>query len=89
VSDDIRFALRYARQHGIRPTVASSGHDYEGRSSGRDTLHINMRNFNSISVNMGALRKQDAMFSVTMGPAVKFIELFRMVRISVSLGQTN
>ncbi|KAJ8614065.1 hypothetical protein CTAYLR_005832 [Chrysophaeum taylorii] len=40
-SSDVEEAVRYARRERLRVTVLATGHDYDGRSCGADTLNIN------------------------------------------------
>ncbi|KAK7689560.1 hypothetical protein QCA50_007352 [Cerrena zonata] len=50
-SDDVRAAFEFSRRTGIRLSVKNHGHDYKGRSSGKDTLSLWLRSLDSISYN--------------------------------------
>ncbi|KAI0751340.1 FAD-binding domain-containing protein [Daedaleopsis nitida] len=46
---DVQAALSFSRQTGIRLSVKNKGHDYKGRSSGKDTLALWMTGLRSMS----------------------------------------
>ena len=41
-ADDIRAAITFARDHNLRVTIKSSGHDFWGRSSAHSSFSINL-----------------------------------------------
>ncbi|OBZ77659.1 6-hydroxy-D-nicotine oxidase [Grifola frondosa] len=46
---DVQAALHFSRRTGVRLSVKNKGHDYKGRSSGKNTLSLWVNNLNSIS----------------------------------------
>ncbi|KAI0707571.1 FAD-binding domain-containing protein [Cerioporus squamosus] len=46
---DVQAALAFSRSTGVRLSVKNKGHDYKGRSSGKDTLNLWMTNLRSLS----------------------------------------
>lgn len=47
-SADVRLALAFAQQHGMKVAVKSTGHDYDCRSSAPDAVLINLSRMHSI-----------------------------------------
>ncbi|EIW51643.1 FAD-binding domain-containing protein [Trametes versicolor FP-101664 SS1] len=71
-ASDVQAALAFSRSTGIRLSVKNKGHDYKGRSSGKDTLSLWTTGLNSISHNAkfkptGCQATYDA---ITVGPGV-------------------
>ncbi|KAH9849044.1 FAD-binding domain-containing protein [Lenzites betulinus] len=69
-SQDVQAALAFSRRTGVRLSVKNKGHDYKGRSSGKDTLSLWTTGLNSISHNSkfkpdGCSTTYDA---ITVGP---------------------
>ncbi|KAI0371373.1 FAD-binding domain-containing protein [Pilatotrama ljubarskyi] len=48
---DVQAALKFSKKTGIRLSVKNKGHDYKGRSSGKDTLSLWTTGLRSISHN--------------------------------------
>ncbi|RPD55526.1 FAD-binding domain-containing protein [Lentinus tigrinus ALCF2SS1-7] len=46
---DVQAALAFSRLTGVRLSVKNKGHDYKGRSSGKDTLNLWVTNLRSMS----------------------------------------
>ncbi|OBZ78306.1 hypothetical protein A0H81_02659 [Grifola frondosa] len=46
---DVQAALHFSRRTGVRLSVKNKGHDYKGRSSGKNTLSLWVNNLDSIS----------------------------------------
>ena len=45
VASDVVAAVNFAREHGLEISVKNSGHSYQGASSKKDTLLLNMNRF--------------------------------------------
>ena len=45
VASDVVAIINFAKEHGIEISVKNSGHSWQGASSKKDTLHINMNRF--------------------------------------------
>ena len=41
-AEDIRTAIKFARDHNLRVTIKSSGHDFLGKSSAHASFSINL-----------------------------------------------
>ncbi|KAI0777356.1 FAD-binding domain-containing protein [Trametes elegans] len=77
---DIQAALKFSKETGVRLTVKNKGHDYKGRSSGKDTLSLWTTGFGQLS--------HDAQFTpegcsdgthydaITVGPSVITQDLY-------------
>lgn len=75
---DVIEAFKYASCSGTKLSIKSSGHDYLGRSSGKDTLALWTRNLRSMSyspefVPSGCSAKYNA---ITVGAGVNFDEAY-------------
>ncbi|TFK90401.1 FAD-binding domain-containing protein [Polyporus arcularius HHB13444] len=46
---DVQAALTFSKLTGVRLSIKNKGHDYKGRSSGKDTLSLWMTNLRSLS----------------------------------------
>ena len=45
VASDVVLAVQYAKEHGLELSVKNSGHNYNGASTKKDTIHINMNRY--------------------------------------------
>lgn len=45
VASDVVAAVKFAKEHGLEISVKNSGHNYNGASTKKDTLHINMNRY--------------------------------------------
>lgn len=45
VASDVVLAVQYAKKHSLELSVKNSGHNYNGASTKKDTLHINMNRY--------------------------------------------
>mmetsp|Transcript_47156 Transcript_47156/g.52713 ORF Transcript_47156/g.52713 Transcript_47156/m.52713 type:complete len:703 (-) Transcript_47156:137-2245(-) len=45
VDSDVVLAVQYAKKHGLELSVKNSGHNYNGASTKKDTIHINMNRY--------------------------------------------
>ena len=45
VASDVVAAIQFAKEHGLEISVKNSGHSYQGASSKKDTLHLNMNRY--------------------------------------------
>lgn len=50
-SADIQAAVSFANQYKVKMVIKNTGHEYQGRSSGPDTLQIWTHKLNSISIS--------------------------------------
>lgn len=79
---DIAAAVRFARRHGVRLVVKNTGHDYLGRSSGRDALllwthhmrDITMHDAFRISAGRGSEPEVPA---ITVGAGTRWLEAYQ------------
>jgi len=69
--EDVRKAVLFAQQYNLKPSVASTGHDLIGRSSGNGTLHINLRHMKQFDV---ITEGEDSPYVVS-GPGNTHIEM--------------
>lgn len=42
-ADDVVLSLQFARDHNLRVSIISTGHDYDGRNSGNDTIQLSFK----------------------------------------------
>ncbi len=49
---DVQAALAFSNSTGVRLSVKNKGHDYKGRSSGKDTLNLWVRPFHPTYAKM-------------------------------------
>lgn len=49
-AEDIRKAIKFAKDHHLHVTIKSSGHDYLGRSSAHDSFSINLMEMKGMTV---------------------------------------
>ena len=45
VASDVVAAIQFAKTHGLEVSVKNSGHNYNGASTKKDTLHLNMNRY--------------------------------------------
>ncbi|KAJ6554344.1 FAD-binding domain-containing protein [Mycena capillaripes] len=68
---DIQAALKFATTHNLRVAIKSSGHDYLGRSTARNSLLIRTSKFQNISfTDSFFVGSEDMGSAVTMGTGV-------------------
>ncbi|THH02380.1 hypothetical protein EW145_g6755 [Phellinidium pouzarii] len=48
-ASDVQAAFAFAKETGVKLSIKNSGHDYKGRSSGRNTLGLWVHNLKSVS----------------------------------------
>ncbi len=53
---DIQAAYKFSQATGVRLSVKNHGHDYKGRSSGKDTLSLWVRNLEASKVVLNPVR---------------------------------
>lgn len=49
-SNDVVLSLQFARDHDLRVSIVSTGHDYDGRNSGNATLQLSFKMMKRISL---------------------------------------
>ena len=49
-TDDVVLSLKFARDHNIRVSIVSTGHDYDGRNSGNNTLQLSFKTMKRKSI---------------------------------------
>lgn len=49
IASDVVAAINFAKEHGLEISVKNSGHSYQGASSKKDTLLLNMNKFTQYS----------------------------------------
>ena len=45
IASDVVAVVQFAKEHGLELSVKNSGHSWQGASSKKDTLHINMNRY--------------------------------------------
>ncbi|KZT68409.1 isoamyl alcohol oxidase [Daedalea quercina L-15889] len=78
---DVQAAIVFSKATGVRLSVKNKGHDYKGRSSGKNTLSLWVANLNSISHSesftpLGCNTQYDAL---TIGPGANTEDIFEYV----------
>jgi len=75
---DVQKALSFAISHNIRIVIKSSGHEYQGRSTGRDALLIWMHAFKGISYNpsFSSCSSQEPVQALTSAPGDSWGEVY-------------
>ena len=48
-AQDVKKAVAFAAQHNIALSVKTSGHDFQGRSSNKDTLNVWLHNLKNVT----------------------------------------
>ena len=84
-AEDVVSSLGFAREHNIRVTVISTGHDYDARNSGDGTLQISLKQMKRMSVvdgegNTAFIRVETGL---TWGEVHLFLYLTRPDKIAV------
>lgn len=74
---DIQKALQFSRQHKLRVTIRSSGHDYSGRSTWTNSLNINLAEMNGIMTNLSSTRNPSGEVKVFSGATM--MEVYQQV----------
>ncbi|PSS14859.1 hypothetical protein M430DRAFT_105128 [Amorphotheca resinae ATCC 22711] len=64
-ASDVRAALDFSREHGIRLSIKNSGHDYLGRSSLKNSLALWMRKLDGMSRNRSFVPEGCSNFAAT------------------------
>ncbi|EGB04467.1 hypothetical protein AURANDRAFT_67201 [Aureococcus anophagefferens] len=67
--DDVVAALAFARANRVRVTVFSTGHDYDGKSTGDDALTLDLSAMRWVDVD-------PAHKTARVGPATRWLEVF-------------
>ncbi|KAL6301463.1 FAD-binding domain-containing protein [Sparassis latifolia] len=80
---DVQAALHFSDVTGVRLSVKNKGHDYKGRSSGKDTLSLWVTNLNSISYD-GAFvpngcSSTSTYDAITVGPGALTEDIYAFV----------
>ncbi|EPT05701.1 hypothetical protein FOMPIDRAFT_1045016 [Fomitopsis schrenkii] len=78
---DVQAAIMFSKLTGVRLSVKNKGHDYKGRSSGKDTLALWVSNLDSIRHDesftpVGCSGEYDAL---TIGPGANTEDIFEYV----------
>ena len=76
---DISKAILFARNHTMKITVLSSGHDYIGRSTADMSLQINVSRMKGRVFNLNSTRNPAGEITAEAGNT--WIEIYREVRI--------
>ncbi|XP_048747492.2 uncharacterized protein LOC125659760 [Ostrea edulis] len=74
---DVKDTIAFARQYNLHLTVLGTGHDYNGRSTGNDTLQLNLRLMKDKVVDLTSWRHKNGTISV--GPGNTWMEVYREV----------
>ncbi|KAF7777755.1 CAZyme family AA7 [Agaricus bisporus var. burnettii] len=78
--EDVQAAVKFAGQHNLRLVVKNTGHDYLGRSSGRNAFMIWTHHLKNITYNAEFIpeggSKDDAIFGLTVGAGVQWYEAY-------------
>ncbi|EKM83321.1 hypothetical protein AGABI1DRAFT_69619 [Agaricus bisporus var. burnettii JB137-S8] len=80
IVEDVQVAVKFAGQHNLRLVVKNTGHDYLGRSSGRNafmiwTHHLKNITYTAEFIPEGGSRK-DAVPGLTVGAGVQWYEAY-------------
>ena len=70
---DVVLSLQFARDHDLRVSIISTGHDYDGRNSGNATLQLSFKMMKKISLVDGD-RNLRVETGNTWGDAYAFLE---------------
>ena len=70
---DVVLSLQFARDHDLRVSIISTGHDYDGRNSGNATLQLSFKMMKKISLVDGD-RNLRVEAGNTWGDAYAFLE---------------
>lgn len=76
---DVQKSIQFAKEHNMRLTVRSSGHDYIGRSTADMSLQINTKRMKGIKVNLNSTRNPAGEITAETGNT--WIDLYEEVRI--------
>ena len=80
-------SVLFGNEYNIRMTVASSGHDFFGRSSCVQNLHLNMKKMKSITIDRSNTDSPTGI-SASMGPGVITVKAYKDVSDQI-LNQLN
>ena len=75
---DIQKVVRFVDKFNIQLVVSSSGMDLFGRTSGNDTLHLDMSKMNDININRNDQSVLSGI-SANMGPGVVTVNAYKHV----------
>lgn len=83
-AEDVAAAINFASKHNIRLVVKGTGHDYLGRSNGKNSLLIWTHNMRDIKVDEtfipeGCKNKLTGIPAVTVGAGVRWLEVYEEV----------
>ena len=77
----LKAGVRFAQTHNLRVAIKSSGHDYLGRSTAKNSLLFWTRNFNNITFHDSfKVGDHDMGSAVTVGSGVVFHTLYAVAK---------
>ncbi|KXN89767.1 hypothetical protein AN958_05307 [Leucoagaricus sp. SymC.cos] len=80
--EDVQAAVRFVDQHNLRFVVKNTGHDYLGRSAGRDAFMIWTHHLKNISYDANFIpdSSDEAVPALTLGAGVQWWEAYAAAR---------
>ncbi|XP_061170878.1 uncharacterized protein LOC133180346 [Saccostrea echinata] len=75
--DDVKDSVAFAVQYNLHLTVLGTGHDFNGRSTGNNTLQLNLSLMKNRVVDLGSWRHENGTISV--GPGNTWLDVYREV----------
>ncbi|XP_048745898.2 uncharacterized protein LOC125658631 [Ostrea edulis] len=75
--EDVKETIAFARQYNLQLTVYGTGHDNNGRSTGNDTIQLNLSLMKDKVVDLNSSRHGNGTISV--GPGNTWMEVYREV----------
>lgn len=77
-TDDVRKSVMFAREHNLRVTIFSSGHDFIGRSTRDGTLQMNLSNMKNVTIDLSSPLNTAGIITVESG--AQWVEVYKKVR---------
>ncbi|XP_055997201.1 uncharacterized protein LOC125647930 isoform X2 [Ostrea edulis] len=75
--EDVKDTIAFTRQYDLHLTVLGTGHDFNGRSTGNDTLQLNLSLMKDRVVDLTSWRHENGTISV--GPGNTWMDVYREV----------